>query len=144
MPDPDATSFDDQIIADMHEHAGQVTQGPLAGHPLLIMTSTGAKSGQARRAILTWSRDGDDYVVAGTAGGSPVPPAWLANLQADPGVTIEVGNVPGPATATAVLEGPERDRLWRQHIDALPWFAGYPEQSGRLIPMVRLRPGATD
>ena len=144
MPEPDAISFDDQVIADMREHAGQVTQGPLAGHPLLIMTSTGAKSGQPRRALLTWSRDGDDYVVAGTAGGSPVPPAWLANLQADPQVTIEVGNVPGPATATTVLEGPDRDRLWRQHVDALPWFAGYPEQTGRLIPMVRLRRGATD
>jgi deazaflavin-dependent oxidoreductase (nitroreductase family) len=144
MPDPDAVSFDDQVIADMREHAGQVTQGPLAGHPLLIMTSTGAKSGQPRRALLTWSRDGDDYVVAGTAGGSPVPPAWLANVLADPVVTIEVGNVRGPATATAVLEGAERDRLWRQHVDALPWFAGYPEQTGRVIPMVRLRLGATD
>ena len=143
MPDPESTSFDDQVIADMREHAGQVTQGPLAGHPLLIMTSTGAKSGQPRRAILTWSRDGEDYIVAGTAGGSPVPPAWLANIQADPEVAIEVGGTTGRATATAVLEGPERDRLWRQHVDALPWFAGYPEQSGRLIPMVRLRPSAT-
>jgi len=142
MPDPEATSFEDQILADMHEHAGQVTQGPLAGHPLLVMTSTGAKSGQSRRAILTWSRDGDDYVVAATAGGSPVAPAWLANVQADPNVTVEIGNVPGSATATTIVDGPERDRLWQQHVNTLPWFAGYPDQSGRVIPMVRLRPAA--
>ncbi|HYH92826.1 MAG TPA: nitroreductase/quinone reductase family protein [Candidatus Saccharimonadales bacterium] len=131
-------TFEDALIADMRAHGGAVTEGPLAGHPLLVMTSVGARSGEPRRAILTYSRDGDDYVVAGTAGGSPTAPAWWHNVQAGPDVEIETGNETFAATATPVIDGPERDRLWDQHVAALPWFAPYPEQTGRLIPMVRL------
>jgi deazaflavin-dependent oxidoreductase (nitroreductase family) len=133
----DVQAWEDQLIAEMRAHGGQVTSGPLAGHPLLIMTSTGAKSGAPRRAILTYHRDGDDYVVAGTAGGSKTDPGWLHNLEHDPAVTIEVGNEQIDATAT-IVEGPERDRLWDDHVKALPWFADYPAQTGRVIPMVRL------
>jgi deazaflavin-dependent oxidoreductase (nitroreductase family) len=133
----DVQAWEDQLIAEMRAHGGQVTSGPLAGHPLLIMTSTGARSGAPRRAILTYHRDGDDYVVAGTAGGSKTDPGWLHNLEHDPAVTIEVGNEQIDATAT-IVEGPERDRLWDDHVKALPWFADYPAQTGRVIPMVRL------
>lgn len=132
------SSFEDQLVAEMRAHDGNVTQGPLAGHPLLIMTVAGAKSGEPRRVILTLSRDGEDFIVAGTAGGSPKPPAWLYNVQAQPNVTIERNNETFPAHAEAILDGPERDRLWAQHVAALPWFADYPAQTGRIIPMVRL------
>ena len=132
--------FETRLIDDMRAHGGQVTAGPLAGHPLLILTSTGARSGQPRRSILTWSRDGDDYVVAGTAGGSPTVPGWVHNVAAHPEVTIEVGETTVPVQAKTVVDGPERDRLWDQHVAALPWFADYPAQTGRIIPMVRLRP----
>jgi hypothetical protein len=53
-------------------------------------------------------------------------------------VAIEAGNRTFPATTTAILDGPERDRLWDQHVATLPWFADYPEQTSRLIPMVRI------
>src|SRR2546427_9649557 len=86
----DANRWEDMLIAEMRANNGAVTQGPLAGHPLLIMTSIGARTGQPRRAILTWSRDGNDYVVAGTAGGSPTTPAWVHNVAANPSVTIEM------------------------------------------------------
>jgi deazaflavin-dependent oxidoreductase (nitroreductase family) len=142
MADWDAKAFEDALIADMRTHAGVVTSGPLAGHPLLIMTSRGAKSGQPRRAILTFSRDGADYVVAGTASGSPKDPKWLRNVQANPRVAIEAEARTFEATAS-VADGAERDRLWRQHVEALPWFADYPRQSGRVIPMVRLTPTGT-
>lgn len=131
--------FDAQILADMRAHDGQVTSGPLAGHPLLVLTSTGAKSGEPRQSILTWSRDGDDYIVAGTAGGSPKAPGWVHNVSAQPEVSIETGNVTFDGRAETILDGPERDRLWTQHVAALPWFADYPAQTGRVIPMVRLR-----
>ena len=131
--------FESQLIADMRAHDGQVTAGPLAGHPLLILTSTGAKTGQPRRSILTASRDGDDYIVAGTAGGSPTVPGWVHNVSAHPEVTIESGNVTFGGRAETILDGPERDRLWAQHVATLPWFADYPAQTGRVIPMVRLR-----
>jgi deazaflavin-dependent oxidoreductase (nitroreductase family) len=138
----DAAEFENMLIADMRAHDGQVTSGPLAGHPLLIMTSTGARSGQPRRAILTYHRDGDDYVVAGTAGGSPVTPSWVHNLAAEPTVHVEADGQTFDASATVIEDGSERDRLWNDHVATLPWFADYPAQTGRLIPMVRLTPAA--
>ncbi len=135
----DASTWENQLIADWREHGGTVTSGPLAGDPLLLMTSRGAKTGDARRAILTFSRDGGDYVVAGTAGGSRTEPAWLHNVAANPDVEIEAEGRTFQATAS-VTEGADRDRLWDQHVVALPRFAAYPEQTGRVIPMVRLTP----
>lgn len=138
--DADAVAnWEDQLIADMRAHGGAVTGGPLAGHPLLIMTSTGAKSGEARQAILTFSRDGDDYVIAGSAAGAPTDPAWLANVAANPEVTVEAEGRTFKATAS-VAAGADRDRLWDGHVAVNPHFAAYPEQSGRVIPMVRLTP----
>jgi len=140
MPVEEYTSFEDALIADMRAHHGAVTTGPLAGHPLLIMMSTGAKSGERRRSILTYTRDGDAYVVAGTAGGSAKDPAWIRNVSADPHVTVEIANRLFDATASVVESGADRDRLWDAHVAALPTFAAYPEQTGRIIPMVRLTP----
>lgn len=133
------TSFADAVIADMRAHDGKVTTGPLAGHPLLIMTSTGARTGEARRAILTWTRDGEDYVVAGTASGSPKDPPWVHNVARNHDVTVEIANRTFPARAT-IVEEPDRTRLWDRHVAALPWFAPYPERAGREIPVVRLTP----
>ena len=139
MADWDPAEFENRLIADMRAHGGAVTSGPLAGQPLLVMTATGAKTGEPRRAILTYSRDGNDYVVAGSASGAPTDPAWLLNVQANPAVTVEAGAREFKATAS-VASGADRDRLWDRHVQALPHFASYPEQSGRVIPMVRLTP----
>ena len=139
MSDWDPKAFENALIDDIRAHGGAVTTGPLAGHPLLIMTSMGAKSGQPRRAILTFSRDGDDYIVAGSASGSPTDPDWLHNVREHPDVTIEAEDKTFDATAR-IVEEDDRDRLWRRHVEALPHFADYPEQAGRVIPVVRLRP----
>ena len=144
MTDSNPSVFEDALIADMRANDGKVTAGPLAGHPLLVLSGRGARSGEPRRAILTWTRDGDDYVVAGTASGSPTTPAWVHNLKANPDVTIEVDTRTVSAHATVIEDGPERDRLWDQHVERLPWFADYPSQSGRTIPMVRLAPSGGD
>ena len=136
----DTKTFEDVLIEDMRAHGGQVTSGPLEGHPLLVLRSRGAKSGAERQAILTWHRDGDDYVVAGTAGGSPTTPGWVHNVAEHPDVSLETGNRTFEAVATVVNEGPERDRLWHDHVEQLPWFADYPGKTGRVIPMVRLTP----
>jgi deazaflavin-dependent oxidoreductase (nitroreductase family) len=139
MTDFDPQAFENGLIEDMRAHYGAVTAGPLTGHPLLVMTSTGAKSGKPRRAILTFSRDGADYVVAGTASGAPTDPEWVHNDQDNPEVAIEAENRQFEATAT-VVDDAERERLWQAHVEALPHFAAYPEQTGRVIPMVRLTP----
>jgi deazaflavin-dependent oxidoreductase (nitroreductase family) len=133
----DNETWERTLIADVREHGGRPTSGPLRGHPLMLMHSTGASSGERRRAILTYSRDGDAYVVAGSAGGAPRDPAWVANVRANPEVTVEIGSDTFEATP-AVVDGAEHARLWAQHVAALPWFADYPAQAGRDIPVVRL------
>lgn len=138
VTDQDAMAWENALIEGMRAHGGEVVDGPLAGDPLLIMTSTGARSGEPRRAILNYSRDGEDYIVAGTAGGSTKDPAWLANIAAHPDVTVEVENRIHAATASVADES-ERERLWDNHVARSPRFAQYPAQVGRTIPMVRIR-----
>jgi deazaflavin-dependent oxidoreductase (nitroreductase family) len=135
----DREAFEEQVITDMREHGGEISSGPMAGTRLLVLTTTGAKTGQRRRVLLFFSKDGDDYVIAGTASGSTRDPAWLHNLEAHPTPSVEVDGRQFEATAT-VAEGAERDRLWQQHLEAQPQLAAHAEQSGRTIPMVRLTP----
>ena len=104
----DAAPWEEQLIAEMRANGGKVDSGPLAGHPLLIMTSKGARSGADRQSILTYHRDGDDYIVAGTAGGSKKDPAWVHNVTAEPSVELEVNNERFPAIATASAKMPAR------------------------------------
>ena len=138
-PGWDPSDWEESLIADLRAHGGRPSAGPLAGHPLLLMSSTGAKSGERRRSIITYHRDGDDYIVAGTASGSPTNPAWVANVRADARVSLEVANETFDATAT-IVEAEERERLWDDHVAELPWFADYPATTGRVIPVVRLTP----
>jgi deazaflavin-dependent oxidoreductase (nitroreductase family) len=140
MANADEQDWEQALIANMREHNGRPTFGPLAGHPLALMRGTGAKTGEPRHAILTYSRDGDDYVVAGTAGGSTTPPAWVANMRAHPDITLEIGTRTVPVRATIVQDEAERARLWDAHVAELPWFAEYPEKAQRPIPMIRLTP----
>jgi len=136
--DSDRDAWENGLIADMRAHGGSVTTGPMAGHPLMIVTATGVKSGEPRRVILTYSRDGDDYIVAGTKGGAPSDPWWVGNLRANPVVHVEAGGRTFSARAT-FTDGAERDWLWDAHATALPWFAPYPEKTGgRIIPVIRL------
>jgi deazaflavin-dependent oxidoreductase (nitroreductase family) len=139
--DPEA--FENALIDDMRAHGGAVTAGPLAGNPLLVMTSIGATSGQPRRRILTFTRDGQDYVVAGSKNGDPQDPHWLNNVRAHPRVAVEAEGRTFEATAS-ITSGADRDRLWAAHVAALPNFADYPKKAGRVIPMVRLTPLPTD
>ncbi|MEO8274390.1 MAG: nitroreductase family deazaflavin-dependent oxidoreductase [Chloroflexota bacterium] len=135
----DAQAWEEQLIADLRANGGSPSQGPLAGHPIMLMWTTGAKSGERRRSIVTYSTNGDGYVICGTNGGSKDKhPGWLANIHADRNVTIEVANQTMAATAAEVT-GPERDQLWAEHVAQLPWFGKYPEQiTERTIPVVRL------
>ena len=137
MPEFPPNPWEDALIADLRAN-GRPTSGPLAGHPLLIMVSTGAKSGQPRRSILTYSRDGDDYIVAGTAGGRPTDPAWVSNVEARSDVTIEIAGTEHAARATIVADEAERRRLWDAHVIELPWFGDYPSKTDRPFPMIRL------
>src|SRR4051812_37570409 len=98
----DPESFENALIDDMRAHGGQVTSGPLAGHPLLILTSKGARTDRVRRAILTYSQDGGDLIVAGSAGGAPTTPSWVYNVRRNPEVRVEAENRTFDATAKVV------------------------------------------
>lgn len=141
MTEFDYAAFEAALIADMRANGGAVTQGPMAGMPLLIMTTTGAKSGEPRRAILAYLRDGDDYVVAGSKSGAPTEPAWVRNLVVTPAVTVEAGGTVFAATARVTDEA-DRNALWTALVAAMPGFAEYPKTANRVIPMIRLTPAA--
>jgi deazaflavin-dependent oxidoreductase (nitroreductase family) len=133
-----ANAWEEALIADLRANGGTPSAGPLAGDPLLVLYSIGAKSGERRRSILTYTKDGGDMIVAGTAGGSTRTPSWVANLRANPDAEAMVGADTVKVHAT-IVDGPERDRLWDQHVAAIPRFGEYPAQvGGRIIPMVRL------
>jgi deazaflavin-dependent oxidoreductase (nitroreductase family) len=136
-----ANAWQDELIADLRANGGRPSGGPLAGEALLILYTMGAKSGEERRAILSVTRDGSDYVVAGTAGGRPTDPAWIANLRANPHVRFEADGRVFTGTAS-LAEDAERERLWNAHVAILPRFAEYPARVSRTIPVVRLRPDA--
>jgi deazaflavin-dependent oxidoreductase (nitroreductase family) len=132
-------NWTDSTIADMRAHAGKVTQGQLAGYPHLIITTTGARTGQPRTTVVAYSRDGSRYVIAATAGGAPKHPSWYHNVVANPTITIEVDGKIVEATARPA-EGDERDRLWANHVATLPYFADYPNRTSRVIPVITLEP----
>ena len=138
-PDPRAAfaAMTTALITDFRANGGEVTSGPFAGRPVLLLTTKGAKSGQPRLAPVVYSRDGDHYVVVASKGGSPTHPAWYHNLLANPIVTVEVGGETFEARAW-VTEEAERDRLFEQRAATNPNFAEYQRRTTRVIPVVVL------
>ena len=119
-------------------NAGVQTQGRLAGASLLLLTTTGAKSGEKRTRPLGFIQEGDVYVVVGSNWGQETNPAWVANIQKDPNVTAEVGTETFAAVAE-VTTGDERRRLFDAVIAAMPPFAEYEKiVKTREIPVVKL------
>jgi deazaflavin-dependent oxidoreductase (nitroreductase family) len=138
----DPAEFERNLREDMRAHGGRPTSGPLAGAPLMVLTTTGAKSGEPRTAIVTYHRDGDRWVVAGSKGGADTNPSWYYNLLANPDATVEIGTEAFPVHATVESTGEERDRLWSDHVKELPGFGEYPKQTSRVIPMIVLEKAA--
>jgi deazaflavin-dependent oxidoreductase (nitroreductase family) len=110
--------------------------GPPFGGPgrMLLLTSTGARSGRPQTSPMMYIRDGDRLVVFASDTGAPRPPSWYHNLLVHPEATVEVGDRRLSVTAR-VTTGEERERLWRQ----FP-FPEHEEQAGRQIPVVALEP----
>ena len=126
------------IIAEFRANGGKVG-GPFEGADLLLLTTTGAKSGAARTSPLGYLRDGDRLLLAASAAGAPKNPDWFHNVRAHPEVTVELGSDTFPATAS-VPDGTERDVLWDKVTAALPGYAEYQKGTDRVIPVVVLKP----
>ena len=137
MPDnPDYNAFNRSVIAEFRERDGAVS-GPFAGAPLLLLTTTGAKTGTERTTPLVHTRDGDSIVIIASKGGAPRHPDWYHNLSANPQVTVELPGETFRAQARAA-DGEERDRLYRAQADLMPNFGEYAAKTDRLIPVVVL------
>lgn len=131
-----ANDFNQRIIDEFRANAG-VVGGPFAGAPMVLLTSTGAKSGHAHTTPLVYLQDGDRIAVFASMGGAPKNPAWYHNVVANPDVTVEVGTEKYQARAV-VTSGAERDQLFRKQATLLPTFAEYEKKTTRVIPVVVL------
>jgi len=116
--------------------------GGFEGRPVLLLTTTGRKSGQPRTAPMMYlQEDGHLYVFA-SKGGAPTNPHWYQNLVANPKVTVELGTERFEATARP-LDREERDRVYAKQVELYPQFGEYETKTDRTIPVVELiRDGA--
>ena len=131
---PDWNDWDRRIIEEFRANRGNVG-GQFAGTPLLLLTTTGAKSGEPRISPLAYLSDGDHiYVFAGNRG-APTNPGWYHNLVAHPDVTVELGTETFEARAT-VVDSAEADRLGRIQVQKIPALAAL--QATRKVPVVLL------
>mgnify|MGYP001791632691 FL=1 len=135
-----AIPWNQKTIDEFHEKKG-LGVGMWGDH-LLLMTERGAKSGESHTTPLVYIRDGDKYVVAGSKGGAPADPTWVANVKANPDVEVEVAKEGGTeklkARAQVIASGPELDRLYLELAKVWPSFLDYEKKTSRVIPVVVL------
>ena len=135
------TSMNDRngkLIEEFRGNQGKVG-GYFADSPLLLLTTTGARSGERRTNPLMYLQDGDRWIVFASKGGAPANPDWFHNLSANAAVTIEVGAEVIEADAEVVV-GEERDRLYARQSERYPQFGEYQRNTARTIPVIALSP----
>jgi deazaflavin-dependent oxidoreductase (nitroreductase family) len=130
-------AINNDVIQQFRTNHGVIESGMFKGARLLLLTTTGARSGKQRVNPLAFTRDGDHYVIIASKGGSPTHPDWYHNLVANPDVSVEVGAEHFAATAR-VAEGDERERLYAAQAAIMPGFAEYQQKTSRQIPVVVL------
>jgi deazaflavin-dependent oxidoreductase (nitroreductase family) len=134
----DPIAYNAATAEEFRANAGQVT-GDFAGRTLLVLTTTGAKSGIRRVTPLIYTMDKDDYVVTAADGGVDHHPGWYHNILANSSVTVEVGGQIFTAVATEP-KGAERDRLFTNRVRETPRFGEYQAKTTRQIPIILLTP----
>ena len=129
----DMNAFNQKVIEEFRANRGELSSGPLAGRHVMLLTTTGAKSGKERTAVLGFGKDGDRYVIIASGNGAPSHPAWYHNLQARPIATVEVG--PDKFKVRARTARPEeRDQLKPR----VPYIEQQQTLTKREIPIVVL------
>src|SRR5215472_6957002 len=124
-----------QVVIEKFRANGGKVDGP---NQLILLTTTGAKSGQPRIAPVAYSKDGDRLVVLASKGGMPTNPDWYHNLVANPIVKVETGTEEYQARASVVQGEEEYERLYAQHAALMPGFAAYRTKTTRQIPVIVL------
>jgi len=135
----DQNAYNRQLIDEFRASRSQGGE-PMNGRPLLLLTTTGARTGQRRTTPMMVVREGDQLLVIASNAGAPRHPDWYRNVVAHPTVTVEVGRETFEATAV-VLEGAERERAWTQIVARYPFFAEHQAKVTRQIPVIALERG---
>ena len=130
----DMKAYNKNLIADFRATQGRMT-GQMEGRGILLLTTKGARSGEARTAVLGYGRQGDSYVVIASNNGAHKAPAWYHNLLAHPEATVEVGPDKFEVRATTA-EPDERDELAK----AVPYLESQQQLTTRQLPLVVLEP----
>jgi deazaflavin-dependent oxidoreductase (nitroreductase family) len=134
------SDWNDKVIEEFRANGGNVPSFG-NGAPLLILHTTGAKSGEERESPVLYRAEGDDLIVFASYAGAPRHPDWYHNLVAHPEVTAELGDGSRPFRAR-VAEGDERERIWQAHKKEWPQFQEYEDKTDRTIPVVILEPAS--
>jgi deazaflavin-dependent oxidoreductase (nitroreductase family) len=124
------------LIAEHRANGGQLS-GRFANSSILLLTTTGARSGREWTVPLGYGRDGDRLIVVAANAGAPKHPDWYFNLVANPTVTIELGGERFQARASTA-EGAERERLVAHQSEIVPWLPAQQAKTSRQIPIVVL------
>jgi deazaflavin-dependent oxidoreductase (nitroreductase family) len=135
-PSPEAW-VRDQVA--LYESTGGREGNTLRGKPVIIVTSTGAKSGKIRKTPLMRVEHDGRYALIASQGGAPQHPTWYFNLVADPLVKIQDGPEPRDMVVRE-LSGAERAEWWERAVAAWPDYAGYAERTDREIPVFLAEP----
>ena len=133
----EVNDFNKDVVEQFRANDGQVKG--FEGWPMLLLTTTGAKTGQRRTSPVVFTVDDGRRVIIASKAGAPHHPHWYLNLVANPEVTVEVPGETYQARAV-VAEGPERDRLYAQQAAQMPNFTEYQQKTDRQIPVVILEP----
>ena len=133
------------LLGEEHVRRYQETDGEVGyiwnGVPILLLTTTGRKSGQPRTTPLIHARDGDDYLVVASMGGAPQHPQWYLNLVANASAQIQDRSEHIDVTARTARED-EKARLWKIVTEQWPNYDVYQSRTDRVIPVVVLSPSA--
>jgi|SRR6516162_109632 len=130
--------FNAAFIEEFRRTGGKVP-GELGEVDILLLTATGAKSGELRTVPVGFHRIDDRLIILASMGGADKNPPWFYNVVANPEVTIELGEEPVRARAK-VTEGDDRDYLFSKVCERMAVFADYQERTDRLIPVIELEP----
>jgi len=128
------SEYNQKIIDEFRANDGEVTG---RGKSLILLHTTGAKSGEERVNPVAHTKDGEKIVIIASKGGAPGHPDWYHNIVANPTVTVEAGAEKFTAKATIQSE-PERTRLYNQMAEVMPGFAEYQKRTSRVIPVITL------
>jgi len=131
------SDWNDKVIAEFRANQGRVG-GSFEGAPLLLLHSTGAKSGRERVNPMMYLAVGEDFAVFASKAGADSNPDWYYNLRAHPEARVEVGTETFDVTAR-VLDAEEREPIWEEQKARYPGFADYESKTDRVIPVVMLK-----